>query len=381
MARRPFRIDIEQSILGDLQKRLRRTRWPDVGSTNGDWAYGTSGAVTRDLVEYWRSQYDWRREEAILNEVAQFKASIDGADLHFVHEVGRGSRRFPLLLLHGWPDSFHRYHKVVPLLTGVAQQAARDTFDVVVPSLPGFGFTGEIRRPSGEQPLRQTARLLFQLMNEELGYARFGVVGGDTGAAIAQVMAIDHPEAVVGIHVTDLGWHATDRDARSFSKQEEKYLDASKKRFLADGAYIAVQTTRPRSLAPGLDDSPLGLASWILDRFHSWSDAGDLMDHGFTKDELLTNIMIYWVTRTIGPSMFTYFAEARSPSLRASDRVEVPVAVALFPKDAGGVPPRSLAEHTLNVRRWTEMPRGGHFAALEEPQLFAHDVIEFFREP
>jgi len=252
-------------------------------------------------------------------------------------------------------------------------------FDVVVPSLPGFGFSDGVEYGGNERPLRKSARILFQLMTEVLGYRRFGIAGGDTGSALAQVLAVEHPEAVVGIHVTDLGWHASNLDPSSATKAEKKYLDAAKKRFLTDGAYVAVHTTRPRSLSPALADSPLGLASWIVDRFHAWSDAGNDLNT-FEKDDLLTNVMLYWVTNTIGSSVFTYYAEARSPSLGPSDRVKVPVAVALFPNDAGGVPPRSLAERTLNVRRWTEMPRGGHFAALEQPETYARDVSGFFGE-
>jgi pimeloyl-ACP methyl ester carboxylesterase len=224
--------------------------------------------------------------------------------------------------------------------------------------------------------MRRITELLWRLMCEVLGYERFGVVGGDTGSALAQILAIDHPESITGIHVTDLGWHATQVDASALPRRERRYVEESTRAFMADGAYAMVQTTRPRSLAVALTDSPVGLASWIVDRFHAWSD-GDL-EARFGKDDLLTNIMLYWVTQTIGSSMQHYYATARSPSLRPSDRVDRPVGVAVFPHDIGGVPPRSFAERTLNVARWTEMPRGGHFAALEEPALFARDVIDFF---
>jgi pimeloyl-ACP methyl ester carboxylesterase len=246
----------------------------------------------------------------------------------------------------------------------------------VVPSLPGFAFTGPVHGPGQEQPMRHTAKLIWRLMTEVLGYRRFAVAGGDGGSALAQLLAIDHPDAVAGIHLTDLGWHATRVDPSSLPAVERKYLQDSGKQVMADSAYVLVQTTRPRSLA-ALNDSPVGLASWILDRFHSWSD-GEL-ESRFTKDDLLTNIMLYWVTETIGSSMLGYLGEARSPSLTAADHVDRPVALALFPKDIGGIPPRSFAERTLNVQRWTEMPRGGHFAAWEEPELFARDVVEFFR--
>ncbi|HEY3666701.1 MAG TPA: alpha/beta hydrolase, partial [Polyangiaceae bacterium] len=253
-----------------------------------------------------------------------------------------------------------------------------DSFDVVVPSLPGFPLTSPPERAAREQPTKHTAQLLWRTMTELLGYPRFAVAGGDTGSAVAQRLAIDHPEAVIGVHLTDIGWHAANVDAASVTKPEQRYLAAAKKQLMADGAYLAVQTTRPRSLAAGLNDSPVGLASWLLDRFHSWSDSGDL-EQSFGRDDLLTNIMLYWVTQSIGSSIFNYYAEARAPSLTPADYVERPVALALFPKDIGGPPPRRLAERTLNVQRWTEMPRGGHFAALEEPGLFATDVTEFFR--
>jgi len=245
--------------------------------------------------------------------------------------------------------------------------------------LPGFAFTGAV--PLGpHQPTRQSATLIWRLMTEVLGYQRFAVAGGDGGSALAQILAIDHPDAIIGIHLTDLGWHASNVDPSSLSKPEKKYLQAARKTFMADGAYAMVQSTRPRTLAPALKDSPVALASWIVDRFHSWSDsAGENLESHFSKDDLLTNIMIYWVTRTIGSSIFNYWADARSPSLTPADRVERPVGLSLFPHEPGGVPPRRLAERTLNVRRWIEMPRGGHFAAWEVPELYAREVIEFFR--
>jgi pimeloyl-ACP methyl ester carboxylesterase len=368
METRPFRIAVEQRVLDDLRARLDRRRHPRLPRDDG-WQLGTSSDYLDDLVAYWRTGYDWRAHEAELNRLPQFVAALDGTELHFIHVRAEPSGRLPLLLLHGWPDSFFRYHRVIPLLR---------EFDLVLPSLPGFGFSSPLCGTQSEQPLRQSARLLRRLMTDVLGYSRFGVVGGDTGAVLAQCMAIEHPENVVAIHITDLGWHATNIDAAKASKEEQKYLASARRRFMHDGAYIAVQTTRPQSLAVGLEDSPAGLASWIVDRFHSWAGAVDDRLTSFTQDDLLTDIMLYWVTGTVRSSLFTYYTEARSPSLGASDRVRVAVAVALFPNDVNGIPPRSLADRTLNVQRWTEMPRGGHFAALEEPELFASDVAAFF---
>jgi pimeloyl-ACP methyl ester carboxylesterase len=376
----PFQIRIDQRELDDLRARLAHTRWttPQPGA---GWNYGTNPGYLRELIAYWRDGYDFRQHEARLNAVPQYKARVGGADLHFIHVHGHWPSATPLLLLHGWPDSFYRFHKVIPTLSDPARTGGYpgDAFDVVVPSLPGFTFTGRVHRPNDTQPTRHSARLLWQLMTEVLGYEHFLVAGGDGGSVLAQLIAIDHPESVIGVHLTDLGWHTFDVDPSSMSKAERKHLDASKKRFIADGAYALVQMTRPRSLAVALNDSPAALAAWIADRFHSWVDTGDGTQEGVSDDDLLTNITLYWLTQTIGSSIFNYYAEARSPSLTATDRVERPVALALFPKDIGGIPPRSFAERTLNVQRWTEMSRGGHFAALEQPELFARDLVEFSR--
>jgi pimeloyl-ACP methyl ester carboxylesterase len=372
-----FQIQVEESVLQDLRTRLQRTRWASVLGESG-WKSGTSPVYLRTLVKTWLERYDWRHHEAKLNELPQFKADLGEADLHFVHVKGQGSGPTPLLLLHGWPDSFYRYHKVIRAFSDPAEAGGDplNSFDVVVPSLPGFAFSSPLKSAGDARPNRRCADLLWRLMTETLGYKRFAVAGGDGGSVLAQILAIEHPEAIVGIHLTDLGWQALDVEPATASEAEQKYLEATKKQAMSDGAYALVQMQQPRSLAVGLVDSPVGLASWIVDRFHSWS-SGDL-DESFGSDDLLTNIMLYWVTRTIGSSMFHYYAEARSPSLTSTDRVSVPVGLALFPAEPGGIPPRSLAERTLNVQRWTEMPRGGHFAALEQPELYAADVASFF---
>ena len=364
MPAEPFQIQIEQAVLDDLQSRLLDARprsHHDVG-----WSLGTNTTYLGELVAYWETHYKWRAHEASLNQFPQFRSN----GLHFIHAMGRSSRAIPLLLLHGWPDSFYRFHKAIPLLINAG-------FDVVVPSLPGFAFSGSVELPV-QQPNRHSAELLWKLMTETLGYRRFAVAGGDGGGVLAQLLAIDHPDSIIGVHLTDLGWHVSNVDPSTLSRAEHRYLEASKKTFAADGAYAMVQSTRPCSLAPALSDSPIGLASWIIDRFHAWSDCHGDVENSFSKDELLTNIMLYWVTNTIGSSMFSYFADRRSPSLTTIDRVRRPVAVTLFPRDIGGVPPRELAERTLEVTHWTVMPRGGHFAALEEPDLYARDVRDFF---
>ena len=368
MVPRPFHIEIETSVLDDLRQRLERTRWAKV-LPDDNWDAGTRPAYLRDIVAYWRDAYDWRGQEARLNALPHFKVRIDEADLHFVHVRGEGPKPTALLLLHGWPDSFLRFQRVLEPL-------ASKGFDLVVPSFPGFAFTGPVRYASPAQTMRQAAGWFQRLMTDVLGYRRFAVAGGDGGSVAAQLMALDHPESVIGIHLTDIGWHAWNIDKESATHAERKFLDAAMAGFMKDGGYAMVQKSTPRSLAPGLNDSPAGLASWILDRFHSWTD-GDLAKR-FDRDELLTNIMLYWVTQTIGSSFQGYNEEARAPSITPADRIGRPAALALFPRDIGGIPPRELAERTLDVRRWTEMPRGGHFAAWEEPELYAADVAAFF---
>jgi microsomal epoxide hydrolase len=374
-----FKIDIAQEVLDDLHERLARTRWSfDVGDTG--WDKGTNLEYLKELSRYWRDDFDWPKQEEEINRFNHFKTAIGEYGPHFIHQRGKGSHPTPLLLLHGWPDSFYRFHKIIPMLTdpGSFGGDPDHSFDVVVPSLPGFGFTDIPQARTQKQIIRHDAKLLFKLMNEVLGYERFTIAGGDGGSPLAQVLAIDFFESVIGIYLTDLGWHVSNVDPSNLSKKEQRYLEASQKAFMKQGAYAMVQSTKPQTLAYNLNDSPVGLASWIVDRFHFWTD-GDI-EEKFTKDELLTNITIYWVTETIASSMRNYRAETKSPSLTTADFVEVPVGLGLFPKDIGGVPPREFAERTLNVQHWTEMPRGGHFTAWEEPELMASDIQSFFRK-
>jgi pimeloyl-ACP methyl ester carboxylesterase len=369
----PFRIGIPGPILDDLRLRLQRTRRTRVLEGAG-WKGGSDPRYLDELIGYWRDEYDWRRHERELNQLAHFVAHIDDARLHYIHETGLGVRSVPVLLLHGWPDSFLRYRKAIPLLAGAHDDYADDlTCDVVVPSLPGFAFTGQIGLPTDVPSIKTSARLLHRLMTDVLGYERFIVAGGDGGSAIAQSMAIQFPASIIGVHLTDIGWHD---HGDSLTDIEQKYVAAVQRKFMEDGAYAAVQMSQPRALAASLNDSPAGLASWIVDRFHSWCDSPRHLEQSFSKDELLTNITIYWATQTIQSSIYGYLAEARQPSLDRGDHVDCPVALALFPRDMA-IPPRRLAERTLNVVRWTEMPSGGHFGAWERPEEFAADLKAF----
>jgi pimeloyl-ACP methyl ester carboxylesterase len=389
MDARPFTLAIPQTALDDLRDRLAHTRWPDEVDGAG-WDYGTNLGYLKELVDYWQHAFDWRAQEAKLNQFAHFRGEVDGVGLHFIHERGKGPNPLPLLLLHGWPDSFYRFYKIIPMLTDPARFGGdpADAFDVIVPSLPGFGFSDWPRQRGGVD----TAGLLAQLMTDVLGYARFGAQGGDTGSPLAKEIAARYPDAVTGIHLTDIGWDAAlSLDPATLSPTEQAYMAQVEQWSAREGAYVSIQGTKPQTLAYGLNDSPVGLAAWILQHFRTWSDCNGDVEQSFTKDELLTNITIYWLTETINSSIRWYYegmnadweaSEGSNTDWQASTdaALGVPVAVALFPKEipADTPTPRELAERTLNVQRWTPMPRGGHFAALEEPELLAGDIRAFF---
>ena len=380
MEPRPYHLCVGEPILQDLRMRLQRTRRLPGGAPS-DWTRGVDPDYLDGLVGYWLDGFDWHLQEKRLNAQPQFKAHIGDDQIYFLHIKGRAAESMPLLLLHGWPDSFLRYSKVIPLLADPRRVGGRldDAFNVVVPSLPGFPLSSPMRCPAGVPADRHTAQLLWRLMTESLGYDSFAVAGGDAGSVLAQILAISYPQSVVAIHLTDIGWPAADVDPSSLTRPEARFVSGLRKRFMADGAYAAVQRSQPRSLAVGLNDSPLGLACWIVDRLRSCSDERHDFKRSFSKDDLLTNIVLFWATQTIGSSLLSYHSEARSPALTPHSFVVKPVGLALFPFDGAGIPPRSFAERTLNVRRYTRMPRGGHFAALEEPALLARDLIEFFR--
>jgi len=374
----PFRIEVPDAVLRDLRERIARTRWPDEISGSG-WDYGTNLAYLRELLDYWRDRFDWRAQERKLNDLSQFRADVDGLDLHFVHARGGGPDPMPLLMLHGWPSTFYEMTKVLPMLADPAAHGGDpgDSFDVVVPSLPGCGFSERPREPGMHKT--RMAELFSKLMTDVLGYERFAARGGDVGAGVVSLLALDHPERVIGIHVSDVYRPYLGPGARYFTDAERAFFDEERTWTEREGAYDHLQATKPQTLGYGLNDSPAGLAAWIVEKYRSWSDCGGDVERRFTKDEILTQLTIYWVTETINSANRLYFERDRSPRrLESGDRVNVPTAVAIFPGDIDR-PPREWGERVYDVRRWTEMPRGGHFAALEEPGLLARDIREFFR--
>jgi len=371
----PFTIAVADDVLADLRRRLAATRWPDEVDGAG-WDYGADLAYMKTLMAYWRDGFDWRAREAELNQYAQFRANVDGVGVHFVHERGRGPHPLPLIITHGWPSSFAQMLKIVPLLTDPARYGGdpADAFDVVVPSLPGFGFSDHPReRGMNGQSI---AELWARLMADTLGYRRFAAAGGDLGSGITRRLALAHPDLVVGMHLTDVGYPTADRP--DLSAAERRYLDAVRDWSAREGAYAALQSTKPQTLAYGLADSPTGLAAWIVEKFRAWSDCDGDVERRFSKDELLTTVMIYWATETITSSVRMYYENRRIPPLVPEQRIDVPAGVAIFPKDLA-LPPRAWAERSLRVERWTEMPHGGHFAAMEEPALLVEDLRAFFR--
>jgi pimeloyl-ACP methyl ester carboxylesterase len=374
---KPFKVNIPQADLDDLQERLARTRWTDEIEGVG-WDYGTNLGYMKELADYWQNHYDWRKQEARLNSFNWFKAEIDGVGLSFIHERGKGPNPTPLILFHGWPDSVCRYLKLIPMLTDPASYGGdpNDSFDVIVPSLIGFSTT----KTPNKHLLKDTAELCWRLMTEGLGYQRFAAGGGDGGSPLSQLLGVHHPDSIIGLHLTDIGFHATMAHHSDLSEAEQQYLGTLQMAGFQESAYAILQGTKPQTLAYGLNDSPVGFAAWIIEKIRSWSDCDGELEKLYTKDELLTNIMLFWLN---GPSVrsVSYREEWVSPSLKADQPVDVPVGLAHPPKDLYPIPPREFAERNLrNIQRWTVLAHGGHFVAMEFPELMAEDIRAFFHD-
>lgn len=373
-----FQIRVSEEVLADLDYRLKSVRWP-VPLEGSGWETGTNPVYLQSLIAYWRDHFDWRAQEAKLNRFAHYRSNIDGTDIHFIHERGKGPNPLPIVLTHGWPDSFFRYHKIIPMLTDPASYGGNpeDSFDVIVPSLPGFGFSGYPENAGINNS--HIAALWAKLMTEELGYTAFAAAGGDIGSGVTRYLAASRPELLVGIHLTDIGIIRSllNPGAETELTAEERQYQQNARDWIArEGAYMSIQSTKPRTLAYGLSDSPAGLAGWLIEKFHAWSDCKGDLRHSFSEDELLTNIMIYWVTNTIGSATQIY--HENSSSLPPLGPIGVPTGLAMFPADIL-LPPKEWAQRNLNITRWTEMPRGGHFTAWEAPEPLAEDIRAFFR--
>ena len=376
----PFTIDVPDAVLEDLQARLADARFPDELEDAG-WTYGANLPYMRQLVAYWRDEYDWREQERQLNRFDQFKTSIDGLDVHFIHQRAANPDAIPLMIIHGWPGSFVEFHKIIEPLTDPASHGGdpADAFHLVIPSLPGFGFSDRPREP-GYNPQRM-AETFVKLM-ARLGYTRYGLQGGDYGSLISRIIGNIDPEHVAGVHLNLCGAGPPPgvEDPTAGVPPEELELMRERQAFWTDEerGYSAIQGTKPQTIGYVLNDSPVGLAAWFVEKFRALSDVNGDVESKFTKDELLTNVMVYWVTETPTSAARIYYEVRRPPGTLLDGAGDAPTGCAAFPKEISFTPRRWL-EAQYNLTHHTIMPRGGHFAALEEPELLLEDVRTFFR--
>jgi pimeloyl-ACP methyl ester carboxylesterase len=377
---REFTITVAEAVLDELRERLARTRWPDPSPT-GDWAYGTELAYLQELCDYWQNEFDWRQVERRLNAFDQFMATIRGQRVHFLHVRSAEPSALPLLLVHGWPGSITEFLKILGPLTDPAAHGGNpaDAFHIVVPSIPGFGFSGVTSSPGVD--VAEVADIFAELM-ELLHYPRYGAQGGDWGSMISRWVGLKEPDRVVGVHVNFLTAappDPSDPTAGITSPEELADLDYMAQYQIDETGYLQIQGSKPQSLAYGLTDSPAGLAAWILEKFRTWSDCDGDVERVFTKDELLANITLYWVTGTINSSMRIYYESRRTGRSPQVPPLEVPLGYARFPKEIRRPPRAWLEAENPTLHHWTSMPRGGHFAAMETPDLLVDDIRTFFR--
>ena len=375
-----FQISITDRDLTDLQQRLAMTRYPDQIPDTA-WDYGTDTAWLRELIAYWQSDFDWREQERQLNQFDQFITRIDGVEIHFIHQRSPHPNATPLLITHGWPGSFVEFRNMIGPLTNPELYGgnAEDAFHVIAPSLPGFGFSGKPQE-RGYSPER-IAHTLAALMNR-LGYQKYGAQGGDWGAIINRILASRYSEHLIGLHSNFVLANPPADSAVAVPAEEMARREARQAYMANEVAYQQIQGTKPQTLGVGLNDSPAGLAAWITEKFHGWSDMGSGVagrpESRISKDDMLTNISIYWFTQSITSSSRIYFESRNATAAEPIGFIAVPTAGAVFPAEIY-LTPRLWAEAHYNIVRWTEMPSGGHFAALEEPELLLQDIRAFFR--
>jgi microsomal epoxide hydrolase len=375
-----FTLRISDAAINDLRGRLFRTRLPD--QAPGDpWEYGTNVDYLNGLIEYWRTGFDWRAQEARLNAFQQYKVPLHDIDVHFLHVPGKGPNPLPLLLMHGWPGSVFEFIDMIPRLTDPASFGGdpADAFTVVAPSLPGYGLSF---RPGQKRfGIEEIADCLTDLMTDVLGYRRFAAQGGDWGGITAARLGYAHAAKLIGIHVNFLGGVRRDPAAiTNPTPEEERFRDQLAYWAKEETGYISIQGTKPQTLSFGLTDSPAGLAAWIIEKFRTWSDCNGDVESVFSRDELLANISFYWFTEAIGSSFYPYYFRVHRPwPIPEGGTIAVPTGYSEFPREIL-LPPRSLAARTYtDIRRWTVMPRGGHFAAMEQPEALATEIRAFFK--
>jgi len=373
----PFSLHVDDATLDDLRDRLRRARLPDE-VPGSEWRLGTNRRFVDELVTYWANDFDWRAQEAAFNSFDNYRARVDGIDLHLIHAQGVGPSPTPLLLVHGWPGSVWEFHELIPRLTDPARYGGdpNDAFTIVAPSLPGFTLSFEPNQRRFD--IVAIADTLARLMSKVLGYERFVAQGGDWGGYVVARLAASYPEMLAAIHLNFLPIRPDIPFPDQSTDEDLAYQEELRFWQTEETGYHAIQGTKPQTLAYALTDSPVGLAAWIVEKFQTWTDHRGDFAGWVDRDDLLTNVMLYWTTGAINSSFWPYYAIRHDPWPLPRERIDTPTAYASFPRETRH-PPRHLAELALNVQRWTEMPRGGHFAALEVPDLLADDVIEYFR--
>jgi pimeloyl-ACP methyl ester carboxylesterase len=380
----PFNIEVPETALVDLRERLNRTRLAPEFANDG-WLYGTNGSYLTELIEYWADGYDWRAHEASINKFANFKTTIDGIPIHFIYEKGKGPNPTPLILSHGWPWTFWDWHKVIgPLTDPVAYGGkAEDSFDVVVPSLPGYGFSNPLTTPGIN--FWRTADLWVNLMRDVLGYDKFAAGGGDWGAILTAQLGHKYAEHMIGVYMhlmipLDV-FTGPLPDKSVYAPNEQKNFERNEHFFAEESGYSALQATKPQTIAFALNDSPAGLCSWILEKRRTWSDCNGDVERRFSKDDLLTTMSIYWFTQSYGTSARYYYECVHNPWQPAHNRspvVEAPTGIGVFQQEVL-LMPRAWAENYYNLKHWTEMESGGHFAPMEEPEALVEDIRTFYR--
>jgi microsomal epoxide hydrolase len=381
MSKQPeiFTLHVPDPAIADLKERLARTRFPDQ-TPGAPWAYGTNVAWMQELVSYWRDRFDWRAQEAQLNAFPQYKVSLHSIGLHFLHVPGAGPNPCPLVLSHGWPGSVFEFLELIPRLTDPARFGGdpADAFTVVAPSLPGYALSFA----PGQQRfgVEAIADCFADLMTDVLGYRRFAAQGGDWGSFVTGRLAYVYPDRLIGIHLNLMPVRRDLDMVADPTPEERKYFDELAAWLNEETGYQWIQGTRPQTLAFAMTDSPAGLAAWIIEKFRAWSDCGGDLESVFTKDQLLANISLYWFTGAIGSSFWPYYARRHGPwPIPKGETVGTPTSYCAFPREIVR-PPRSLAARTFtNIHRWSVMPRGGHFAAMEQPDALAQEIREFFR--
>jgi pimeloyl-ACP methyl ester carboxylesterase len=374
----PFKLEISKSFIKEIIEKVKRYQWHEMPD-DGGWQYGTNLDYMKEISNYWINDFDWQKHEAEINRFSNFKSKVDDIEIHFIQERGSGSNPTPLLLMHGWPGSIIEFLHIIKKLAHPEKFGGKieDAFDVIVPSLPGFGFSGRPSRPMGP---RKMADILNKLMIKNLGYKNFLAQGGDWGATIANWIAHDHSDSCKGIHINCLTMRLPDGLR---SKEEEEWQERFNNDQILQDGYRTQQATKPQTLSYGMMDSPVGIAAWIIEKMYSWSDLKDNnIESVYSKDTLIVNIMIYVVTKTFNTASWIYYGRREEGGRffpKDFKRIEVPTAAAVFPAEMSEWPPRSYVERIFNITQWTEMQRGGHFAALEEPELLVNDLIKFSR--